>query len=69
MLADFRTIFKYIDYKEKGVVTAKDMKEFMEKNCMETKEFDTIFKLEDVELLISKFDRIGNGYWSCLDII
>ena len=43
MLADFRTIFKYIDYKEKGVVTAKDIKEFMEKNCMETKEFDTIF--------------------------
>ena len=43
MLADFRTIFSYIDYKEKGVVTASDVKEFMEKNCMETREFDTIF--------------------------
>jgi len=48
MLADFRTIFSYIDYKEKGVVTARDVKEFMEKNCWKTSEFDTSFELEDI---------------------
>ena len=41
----------------------------MEKNCWKSTEFDTKFEEDDLSLLISRYDRIGNGYITSNDFI
>ncbi len=51
------------------MILPRDLKEFMEKNCSKTREFDTKFTEEEVRLLIARFDQVGNGYLSATDLV
>lgn len=61
-LCNLNLCFRYMDSAKKDYLAAKDFKGFIEKYCYNEREFDLTIDIEDAELLVSRYDKIGNKY-------
>ncbi|KRX01231.1 hypothetical protein PPERSA_05817 [Pseudocohnilembus persalinus] len=61
-MTPIQVLFQYIDIHQKGKILADDLLNFLSKYFFQNREFDTKFDIEEVQLLLSKYDKLGYGF-------